>query len=54
VPGAFHFTLVRDEKAHKGMILSGQRLFTDSGPIVGALMKRGMLSAEDFGKMAAA
>jgi hypothetical protein len=48
VPGAFHFTYIKDEGAHKGLRLSEEKLFADGLPMVGALLKRGMVSGEDL------
>jgi hypothetical protein len=53
-PGAFHFTYVRDESGPKGLKLSSERLYADKIPVVGAMLKRGMVTVEDFMKQAAA
>jgi hypothetical protein len=46
VPGAFHFTYIRDEKGHKGLNLSEERLYADGLPMVAEMMKRGMVTPE--------
>lgn len=50
VPGAFHFTYIKEEGAHKGLRLSEEKLFADGLPMVAALLKRGMVSGEDLVK----
>jgi hypothetical protein len=50
VPGAFHFTYIKEDGAHKGLRLSEEKLYADGLPMVGALLKRGMISGEDLVK----
>lgn len=46
-PGAFRFQYVKDDKAkHGGILLKRTDIFSDSGPAVVTLLKRGVLKPE--------
>lgn len=45
-PGAFHFVYVKDPTGPKGLKLQGQSLFADGMPIIGEMLKRGMVTPE--------
>jgi len=50
VPGAFLFTCVADPSGPKGFKVSSVTLFGDGTPVVGEMMKRGMVKPEDLAK----
>ncbi|KUJ23776.1 uncharacterized protein LY89DRAFT_662578 [Mollisia scopiformis] len=50
VPGAFLFTCVKDPTGPKGFKVKSMTLFGDGVPVVGEMMKRGMVKAEDLVK----
>jgi len=45
-PGAFHFVFVKDPSGPKGLKLKGQKLFADGMPMIGEMIKRGMVTPE--------
>jgi hypothetical protein len=45
-PGAFHFVYVKDPEGPKGMKLKSEKLFADGLPMVGEMVKRGMVTPE--------
>ncbi|KAH8652682.1 hypothetical protein BGZ60DRAFT_436267 [Tricladium varicosporioides] len=47
VPGAFHFSYVKDEGGVKGLRLSREVLFADGISMVKPMIERGMIGAED-------
>lgn len=46
LPGAFHFEYVKDPSGPKGLKLKGQKLYADGIPMVGEMVKRGMVTPE--------
>jgi hypothetical protein len=46
-PGAFHFIFEKDASGPKGLKLKKQELFADGIPLVGELVKRGMVTWEE-------
>ncbi|EPS40822.1 hypothetical protein H072_5271 [Dactylellina haptotyla CBS 200.50] len=50
VPGAFKFTVVNDTTSEKGYKIKTMTVFGDGVPVVGEMMKRGMIKPEDLGK----
>jgi hypothetical protein len=45
-PGAFHFEYVKDHTGPKGLKMKGEKLYADGIPMVGEMIKRGMVTAE--------
>jgi hypothetical protein len=45
-PGAFYFEYVKDPSGPKGLKLKGQKLFADGMPMIGEMVKRGMVTPE--------
>jgi hypothetical protein len=45
-PGAFHFEYVKDPSGPKGLKLKSEKLFADAIPMVGEMVKRGMVTSE--------
>lgn len=50
VPGAFLFTCVKDPTGPKGFKVKTMTLFGDGVPVVGEMIKRGMVKPEDLAK----
>jgi hypothetical protein len=50
VPGAFMFTCVMDPSGPKGFKVKSMTLYGDGTPVVGEMLKRGMIKPEDLGK----
>lgn len=48
VPAAFHFVYVKDTSGPKGLKLKSQKLYGDSMPMVGEMIKRGMVTPEQI------
>jgi hypothetical protein len=50
VPGALFFTCVRDPAGPKGFKVKATTVFADGLPVVGEMVKRGMVKPEDLSK----
>jgi hypothetical protein len=50
VPGAFLFTCVKDPAGPKGFKVKSMTVFGDGVPVVGEMIKRGMVKPEDLAK----
>jgi len=50
VPGAFLFTCVKDPAGPKGFKVKSMTLYEDGVPVVGEMIKRGMVKPEDLSK----
>ncbi|KAE9363201.1 hypothetical protein N431DRAFT_433374 [Stipitochalara longipes BDJ] len=50
VPGALYFTVVKDPAGPKGFKVKSMTLFGDGVPLVGEMIKRGMVKTEDLSK----
>lgn len=50
VPGAFRFNCVADPSGPKGLKVKSMTLYGDGAPVVGEMIKRGMVKPEDLAK----
>jgi hypothetical protein len=49
LPGMFHFEYVKDSSAkHDGILLKSTKVYSDSGPAVVEMLKRGMVKPEQL------